>query len=296
MRRRGDAALRAVVAVVVIILALGTGAWVATQPDRPEGDPVIVAAGDIAGDSTSGSWAQTANLIGTINPKAVISLGDNQYPDGSLSDFRAFFDRSWGKYLGKTHPAPGNHEYDTANAKGYFDYFGSRAPAAYYSYDIGEWHLVSRNSEIDYSTGSAQETWLDADLAATTKKCILAYWHRPRWSSGNDHGSDSSLDPRVTDLYHVRADLLLVGHEHNYERFARQNPDGEKITNGIREVVVGDRREVPLALGPAIANSQARNSTSFGLLKVTLHAASYDLEFVPTTGSFTDKLTGVSCH
>jgi calcineurin-like phosphoesterase family protein len=289
MRRRGDVALRAALAVVVLVLALGTGALVAAQPDRPQADPVIVAAGDIAGGSKSGSWVQTANLIGTINPKAVISLGDNQYPDGALSDYRAFYDRSWGKYLGKTNPAPGNHEYDTANAKGYFDYFGSRAPSAYYSYDIGEWHLVSLNSEIDYSTGSAQETWLDADLAVTTKKCILAYWHRPRWSSGDEHGSDSSLDPLVTDLYHVRADLLLV-------RFARQNPDGEKITNGIREVVVGTGGKSHYGFGPAIANSQARNSSSFGLLKVTLHPASYDLEFVPTTGSFTDKLTDVSCH
>jgi acid phosphatase type 7 len=138
--------------------------------------------------------------------------------------------------------------------------------------------------------------WLKADLAATTKRCILAYWHKPRWSSGDSHGSDSSYGPLVSALYRVRADLLLVGHEHNYERFAKQDPDGNRVSNGIREVVVGTGGKSHYGFGPAIANSQARDSSSFGLLKLTLHARSYDLEFVPTSGSFRDKLTGVSCH
>ena len=167
-------------------------------------DPVILAAGDICGSPTD--CAPTANLIGSINPTAVLALGDNAYTTGSAADYAANYDPNWGRYKAITKPAPGNHEYDYGNQQtGYFAYFGN--PPAYYSYDIGSWHLISLNGEISASAGSAQETWLKNDLAAHTNMCTLAYWHEPRWSSGY-HGGSSYFGAFWTDLYNGGADLV----------------------------------------------------------------------------------------
>jgi acid phosphatase type 7 len=258
------------------------------------GDAVIAAAGDICSSPTD--CAGTAKLLDAIAPTRVLTLGDNAYPDGSSSDYSSFYDPNWGRLKAKTSPAPGNHDYHTAGGAGYFAYFGSQAPAAYYSFDVGAWHLISLNGEIGISAGSAQETWLKSDLAAHPAKCTLAYWHEPRFSSGAEHGSNSSFDPFWRDLYAAGVDVVLNGHDHEYERFAPQNPSGAADANGIREFVVGTGGASHYTFSAAIANSEVRDNTSFGVLKLTLHSASYDWQFVPVAGaSFTDS-GSTSCH
>jgi calcineurin-like phosphoesterase family protein/fibronectin type III domain protein len=253
-----------------------------------EADPVVVAAGDIC--ASPRDCAPTAALIDQINPDRVLTLGDNAYDDGSPSDFMSKYEPNWGRFKSKTSPAPGNHEYHISGAKGYFDYFGSRAPAEYYSFDLGAWHLISLNSEISVSTGSTQETWLKADLAAHPSKCILAYWHRPRFSSGERHGSSSRITPLWNALLGAGADVVLVGHEHNYERFARQDANGSATPQGIRQFVVGTGGSLLYPFGSAIANSEVRNNTTHGVLELVLHPSSYEWTFVPVAGaSFRDS-------
>ena len=253
-------------------------------------DPVVVAAGDICGSTTD--CAPTAALIGRISPRRVLPLGDNAYPDGSLFQYRSYYRPNWGRFKKRTSPVPGNHEYHTANARGYYDYFGARAPRAYYSYNLGYWHLIALTGDIDVSAGSPQETWLRRDLAAHPSRCILAYWHEPRFTSGTVHSSDPSFGPFWRDLYAVRADVVLNGHVHNYERFARQNPKAQARRKGIREFVVGTGGESLYESGAPIAHSQVQNDTTFGVLKLKLHRASYHWRFVPVAGgTFTDSGT-----
>jgi chitodextrinase len=264
-----------------------------TVVQQSSSDPVIVAAGDICGSPTDCS--PTADLIGTINPTAVLTLGDHAYTTGSAADFTANYDPNWGRYKAITKPAPGNHEYDYGNElTGYFAYFNN--PPEYYSYDIGNWHVISLNGEISASAGSAQETWLRSDLAAHSNMCTLAYWHEPRWSSGY-HGSSSYFGAFWTDLYNSGADVVLNGHDHDYERFAPQSPSASLDTaHGIREFVVGTGGDSHYTFSTIAANSEVRDSTSFGVLKLTLHPGGYDWHFVPVPGSsFTDSGT-TSCH
>jgi acid phosphatase type 7 len=257
---------------------------------------VVTAAGDICGSSTDCS--ATASLVESIAPTRALTLGDNAYPDGSLAQFMNFFAPNWGRFKTITSPVTGNHEYQTANAQGYFDYFGSQAPAPYYSFNLGSWHLIALGSSagISNSAGSAEEVWLRNDLAANTKPCILAYWHEPRFTSGTVHSSSTSWIPVWRALYSAGADLVLNGHVHNYERFAPQNPDGMVDPSGPVEIVAGTGGVSHYASGSPIANSVVRNSTTYGVLKLTLHASSYDFQFVPVPGgTFTDSGSG-TCH
>ncbi len=156
--------------------------------------------------------------------------------------------------------------------------------------------MISLNGELGHSAGSAQETWLKSDLAAHANKCTLAYWHEPRFSSGSEHGSDSSFDPFWRDLYAANAEIVLNGHDHEYERFAPQNPSGVADAIGIREWVVGTGGASHYTFGLPIANSEVRDNTTFGVLRLTLHPASYDWQFVPVAGgTFTDA-GSTSCH
>jgi chitodextrinase len=247
-------------------------------------DPVITAAGDICGSTTD--CAPTASLISQINPNRVLTLGDNAYADGALSDYNSYYDPNWGRFKATTSPAPGNHDYHQAGGAGYFGYFGALAPAEYYSYDVGSWHLISLDGEISASDGSPQETWLRNDLAAHANQCVLAYWHEPRWSSGTTHGSESSFDAFWRDLYGAHADVVLNGHEHNYERFAKQSPSGSADPNGIREFVVGTGgASHGYPFGTPLPTSEVRNDSTWGVLKLTLHPGSYDWQFVPVAGS-----------
>ena len=254
-------------------------------------DPVITAAGDICSSSTD--CTATSDLVLSLNPTRALTLGDNAYDDGTLSQFNSEYDPNWGRFKSITSPSPGNHEYHVAGAADYFSYFGSQAPAAYYSYDVGAWHIVSLASDagVSPSAGGAEETWLKQDLAAHPSRCILAYWHEPRWSSGTTHGSDSSWSAVWNDLYAAHADVVLNGHEHNYERFAKQNPSGAADPNGIREIVAGTGgASHGYPFGTPIANSEVRNDSTWGVLKLTLHPTGYDWQFVPVAGStFTDS-------
>jgi calcineurin-like phosphoesterase family protein len=263
------------------------------------GSVVLVGAGDIS-DCGNDNDEATATLLDGI-AGTVYTLGDNVYSSGTATEFSQCYDPTWGRHKTRTKPAPGNHDYNTSGATGYYGYFGDLAGPAgrgYYSYDLGAWHLISLNSEVSMSAGSAQETWLRADLGATSQQCILAYWHKPRFSSGTDHGSLSSAQPLWQALYDFHADIVLGGHEHNYERFAPQTPAGvADPANGIREFVVGTGGESHYNdEGTPLPNSELFNGTTFGVLKLTLGAGSYGWQFIPVAGqSFTDSGSG-TCH
>ena len=255
------------------------------------GDPVFVGAGDIANCSHNNDEA-TAKLLDNITG-TVFTLGDNAYPDGTLAQFNDCYGPTWGRHKSRTKPVPGNHDYHTAGAAGYFDYFGAAAGGrskGYYSYNLGAWHIIALNSEITQSAGSAQEQWLRADLAANPKTCTLAYWHKPRFSSGK-HGNIPASQPLWQALYDYGADVVLNGHDHLYERFAPQNPSGQAdATRGIREFVVGTGGAGLYTFPTIQPNSQVRNNTTHGVLKLTLHSTSYDWQFIPIAGkNFTDS-------
>lgn len=274
----------------------------------------VAAAGDIACDPTSGSFnsgngtaseckmGATADLVSNGSFSQVLLLGDNQYENGTLTKYQQSYDLSWGHFLGITHPSPGNHEYQSGNANGYYSYFGASAgdpSKGYYSFDIGSWHIIALNSNCSYvggcQAGSTQEQWLRADLAANPDACTLAYWHHPRFSSGT-HSNDTTFDAFWDALYEYDADVVLNGHSHVYERFSRQTPDAVADTNsGIREFVVGTGGKNITSFPSIKANSAARNSDSFGVLSLRLSPYSYEWQFLPTSGTFSD--TGsTACH
>jgi hypothetical protein len=272
-------------------------------------DPVIAAAGDISCAPLTPTASEchqqaTSDLLASAGLDGVLDLGDNQYEVGALTEYNAYYGPTWGRVKPLTHPVPGNHDYDTPGASGYFSYFGSAAgdPAkGYYSFNIGAWHVVALNSNCSSvggcGAGSPQERWLRADLAANASAaCTLAYWHHPRFSSGTTHGSSTASSALWQALDDSGAEVVLVGHEHNYERFAPQTADGTAVTNGVREFVVGTGGKSHNPFGTPIANSQARNSVTFGVLKLTLHPTSYAWQFVPEAGaSFTDS-GWTACH
>ncbi len=263
-----------------------------TVTPLPENDPVLVGAGDIAHCRNDGDEI-TASLLDDISG-TVFTTGDNAYPDGTAEEFANCYDPSWGRHKERTYPSPGNHDYHTADGAGYFEYFGSRAGEpgmGYYSYELGDWHIIVLNSNIPVEAGSQQDQWLREDLAAHPAACTLAYWHHPRFSSGTVHGSDNDMQSFWQALYDFDADVVLVGHEHNYERFAPQDPQGiADPTHGIRQFVIGSGGRSHYEFGTPIANSEVRNSNTSGLLKLTLHSGSYSWEFIPEPGkTFTDS-------
>jgi len=225
------------------------------------------------------------------------------YPDGTKENFECY-DRTWGRQKTRTRPAPGNHEFHSNAATPYFDYFGSVAGApgdGYYSYELGMWHIVVLNSEcLDVGgcgPGSRQEKWLRADLAAHRVSCTLAYWHKPLFSSGGAHGNDPEVMPLWQALYDAGADVVIGGHDHNYERFALQNPQGEPDpAHGIREFVVGTGGKNLRPFGSTKPNSEVRDNEAFGVLRLTLRPKSYDWQFISQQGkAFTDSGT-TACH
>ena len=290
-------------------------------------DPVVMAAGDIACDPTSSSFnggngqsgdcqeLYTSNELTGVN--AVITLGDNQYNCGTLTAFQQSYGPTWGRQKAITYPSVGNHEYDTScsgvtsGAPGYYTYFGSAASPqdtsctanckGYYSYDIGAWHVVVLNSECSQvggcAAGSPQEQWLQADLAAHSNVCTLAYWHRPYYSSGANLSYTAMHDIWV-DLYNANVDVVLGGHDHDYERFAPQDPNSNlDQARGIVEFVVGTGGRYLSPFNAILPNSVVHNNNTMGVLKLTLHASSYDWQFIPDgkTGSFTDS-GSAACH
>jgi hypothetical protein len=264
---------------------------------RSATDPVVVAAGDIA--EAGGHQQLTSDRVLELDPDRVLLLGDNQYWRGELAEFRRFYDPTWGRFKARTRPVPGNHEYESSRAAGYFAYFARLARPkgrSYYSFNLGGWHLIALNSSIDHGPGSAQERWLRADLVATAKRCILAYWHFPRFSSGAHQGNWGSVGTFWNDLYAARADVVLNGHEHSYERFARQTPWAKASRQGIRQFVVGTGGADLQGFTDAKPNSQLRLGGVHGVLELVLHPASYQWRFVSEDGATLDKGGPVACH
>jgi acid phosphatase type 7 len=263
-----------------------TGSRTPTPSSAPSGSVVLVGAGDIASCSRNQDES-TARLLDNISG-TVFTTGDNVYPDGTSSEFTNCYGPTWGRHKARTKPVPGNHDYHTSGASGYFQYFNNIP--AYYAYNLGSWRIYALNSEISMSSSSAQVTWLQNDLAANPRQCVLAYWHKPRWSSGNNHGSSSAVQTLWQVLYNAGAELVINGHEHNYERFSEMNASGSAVSQGLREIVVGTGGAGLYSFGSPLSASQVRNSSTFGVLKLTLRATGYDWQFVPVAGStFTDS-------
>ena len=255
------------------------------------GSEVFVGAGDIANCSRSTDEA-TAQLLDNI-PGTVFTIGDNAYPASSTADLNNCYGPTWGRHKSRTHPTVGDNDYDTPGAAGYYNYFGAAAgdpSRGYYSYNLGAWHIIHLNAECgSCKATSPQGQWLAADLAANPRACIAALHHEPLFSS---KGGDSDLRAFWNLLYAAGADIVLSGHRHNYERFARQSPTGvADPVRGIRQFVVGTGGTGLSSFGSTVAaNSQVRNDRTHGVLRLTLNPTSYDWQFVPIAGqTFTDS-------
>jgi hypothetical protein len=251
--------------------------------------PVLLAAGDIA-SCASDVDRRTAALVRRTEG-TVATLGDNAYPKGSAKDFADCYEPTWGDFKKRTKPVPGNHEYLTAGAKGYFEYFEDMAGQpgkGYYSYDLGEWHIVALNSLCSNVGGCSdddpQAEWLRADLAENDDKaCTLAYFHYPFFTSGKYRPGISNGGPLWDILYEADADVVLSAHDHNYQRFAPQNPGGSvDPESGIRQFVVGTGGGEDLhEIQDPLRNVQAYDDQTFGILKLTLQPEGYEWRFVP---------------
>ena len=265
------------------------------------GAAVLVGAGDIATCEGSGDEATSA-LLDTI-PGTVVTLGDNAYESGTPGEYAACYDPSWGRQRDRTRPVAGNHDYATPNGSGLFGYFGSAAGEmgkGYYSYDLASWHVIALNSNCaaigGCGPGSPQEQWLRADLAGSTARCTIAYWHHPRFSSGI-HGSLPDTDAFWRDLYAAGADVVLVGHDHHYERFAPQDPNGvADPARGIREFVVGTGGAPLRPVQRRAANSELVRDDAQGVLKLSLYEDRFEWEFIAVAGkTFSDRGSS-PCH
>ena len=273
----------------------------------------IVAAGDIAcsptdrffnggvGDATHCRMKSTADLAAALAPAAVLPLGDLQYTAGTLAEFEAVYDKSWGLLKAITHPVAGNHEYLTPGAAGYLGYFGAAAAPAgttWYSFDLGSWHVLALDSTCANNGGcgpaSPQGRWLAADLSASGAQCTLAIWHHPAFSSASAGGSVGSL-PLWRAVVEGGADLVLNGHRHHYERFAAMDAAGSSDpASGAREIVVGTGGNDIEPFGAVEPTSQVRVQ-AFGVLELTLSATGYAFRFVGIDGALLDQGDG-SCH
>jgi hypothetical protein len=310
----------AAAAVVLFTLACGGGANptplpspVTPPPTEPPRLPLITAVGDIVcapGSKDPCRHLETLSVVEGLNPDLVLPLGDNQYESGALNEYDTVYNLSWGRLRVKSRPVPGNHEYQTDAAKGYFDYFNGAGVSSglagergkgYYSYDFGGWHFVALNSNCGYirggcAAGGPQETWLRADLEQNRLPCTLAYSHHPRFSSGTN---GSSLDLRALwqALYDYGADVSLAGHDHHYERFAPQAPNGDPDpVKGIREFVVGTGGRSITPFTTILPNSEVQDTSSFGVLSLRLGPTFYQWKFTSTAGmSLADSGTG-ACH
>lgn len=264
---------------------------------------VLVGAGDISSCSNDNDLATSDLLLGIAG--TVFTLGDNVYDNGTATEYANCYGPTWGRasIKSRTKPVPGNHEYNTPGATGYYGYFGAAAgdpTKGYYAYDAGTWRVYVLNSNCasigGCGTGSAQELWLRGDLAANPRSCVVAMWHHPRFSSG-EHGSSTATQALYQALYDFNAELVLVGHDHHYERFAPQTATGAADNaRGLVQMVVGTGGRSHYATPNVRANSLVRNSDTYGVLKLTLNGGGWTFQFLPVPGgTFTDSGTG-TCH
>jgi hypothetical protein len=287
------------------------------EPPRvPKGAKTIATAGDIAcepsdsdfdgGDPNKCQYRATADLLAKAD--AVIPLGDLQYPDGALESYDQGYDSSWGRFADESYPAPGNHDYHVADAKGYFDYWTSKGRptgpgrSGYYSWDLGSWHLIALNSNCDFvpcDDGSPQNDFLEQDLASTAQPCVLAYWHHPLFNSGESHGDAMPSGAKAfwEDLLSADADIVLNGHEHDYQRYGKQDATGQAMSDGIREFVAGTGGKSHYGLlEEKDPNYETGNATDFGVLLLHLGKDSYSWEFVAVSGAVLDAGGPVPCN
>jgi calcineurin-like phosphoesterase family protein len=296
------------------IVCFGLCVWVALVLGAPTSrlvaqstDPVLVGAGDIGACPPSGTLGNafaTASLLDSISG-TVFAAGDLPHENGADSDYAKCYEPTWGRFRARTIPAPGNHDYVIPNAMGYYNYWGPAAgdpTKGYYSLNIGLWHVIVLNSECDdihvggCSASSPQGQWLQADLNANPALCTVALWHRPLYSSTSGFAT-SGVQPLWQILYNAGADLVINGHAHNYERFAPQDANGNLDTaKGLRQFIVGTGGADLFSFSGTARNVEVNNSSTFGVLKLTLHATSYDWQFIPIAGqTFTDSGTQ-ACH
>lgn len=275
-----------------------------TQPGSPGGQ-VVVAVGDISPvcSGSSCASAKTAALVDKIKPSMIITAGDNQYNSGTIEEFRKYYEPTWGRFKNITKPSPGNHEYDdpSGKGKGYRQYFGAAATPLggskmYYSHDSGDFHFIALDSMAQKANDRAQLDWLRADLAKNQKRCVVAYWHHPRFNSGH-YGDNTSMAPLWDELVKAKADLVLSGHDHHYERLKPLNSSGKvDEANGIRSAIVGIG-------GDSIYNEQHVPRAGMevyikkhGVMKLILNGASYSWEIVGTDNKLLDKAGPFTCR
>jgi hypothetical protein len=267
-------------------------AQVASPEGTAEESVVLVGAGDIANCKVGDGHKATADVLDTI-PGTVFTLGDHAYPRGSKKSFEECYDISWGRHKERTRPSPGNHDLISNNGRAYYDYFGDAAGPrglGYYSYRLGAWHIIVLNSDLPMTRNSRQVSWLRKDLADNPSTCTLAYWHVPMFSSGA-HGDQPELIDTWRVLHKAGVDVVVNGHDHDYERFAPQDPNGDPDPErGIREFVVGTGGAGVYRFKKLAKNSEVRHWQSYGVIKFTLHPGSYDWEYVIADGKpFEDK-------
>jgi acid phosphatase type 7 len=285
-----------VVAAGLVATALAT---LGGGDDRAAG-AVLLAAGDIAECDHRGDEA-TARLLAEHPTATIAALGDLAYQHGTKEEFERCFGPSWGRFRNRIRPAAGNHDHATEDAAGLEAFFGVRAgPAGLYrySYDLGSWHIVVLDSDCWRVGGcdldDEQALWMRADLRAHRRKCTLAYWHRPPFSSGR-YG-DAEDTARVRPMWQVAAeegvDVVLTGHEHSYERFAPMDATGAIAPDtGTRLFIVGTGGgNLRRYRRPRLPATEVRNDDTHGVLRLALRPDGYDWRFLPVRGArFTDR-------
>jgi hypothetical protein len=274
--------------IATVVLAASLPVWSAVltaSGASSSSSCTIAAAGDIA--ESGGDQEATAAVVESINPAAVLTLGDNAYESGSAQEFKDYYDPSWGKFKSITRPAPGNHEYQTSGAQGYLDYFGV---PPYYAFDLCGWHLYSLNREIDGADRDKELSWLKSDLGTHRGQPMLAYWHEPRWTSGTKHGSDQGADDLWKAVVAGGVNVVLNGHEHSYERFAELDAEGKASAGGTREFIVGEGGSGDLSgFGSSMAASEKHIDGAHGVLAMNLRSDGYDWKLMQVGGKVADQ-------
>jgi hypothetical protein len=294
--------------VVVSVSLIGGLCAVGVGPLSPASAATasMVAMSDVAGCTSShqptGS-SGTANVIDDLSGPLAVVGDEVQGQSTTLQDFRNCYHPRWGQFNGRARPVPGNHEYLTSGAKGYFDYFGSRGGPrgkGYYAYTVGDWQVLALNSNCGNiggcGPGSAMHSWLKSTLAGSSARCQLAYWHHPRWSHGY-HGQNKAVGPLFQLLYNDGVELVLNGHEHAYQRFPALGPSGDKVSDGVVEIVLPSAGASFHGWGAKAGPAPVvRNNNTFGVVALTLRSDGWSSRFVPAPGgSFRDSASG-SCH
>jgi acid phosphatase type 7 len=295
MHRRDEitrtAACALLLVVAAIVLPLATGQSPSPAIEEP---PVLLAAGDIARCPIIGGARATARLLDRL-PGTILTLGDNAYESGTPREYEECYAPTWGRHLARTRPAPGNHDYLTRDAAGYFGYFRDRAGPpgrGYYSFDLGTWHIISLNSAVEVGRRSPQGRWLADDLAAHQTDCVLAYWHIPAFSSG-PHGTSLAVRDLWRQLADAGVDIALGGHDHHYERFAPLDGKGRPGPNGMRQFVVGTGGGGVYKIKRGAEHSEVRDNSTYGVLRLVLLPGKYEWTFVAVEGqTFTDAGSG----